>query len=46
MGEYKKQLLRELAGLVQEGWTLAYTDGSAKKVRGCMQAGYGVWYGE
>ena len=27
------------------GWTVAYTDGSAKHVRGWMQAGYGVWYG-
>ena len=29
-----------------EGWVVVYTDGSAKRVRGWMQAGYGVWFGD
>ena len=28
-----------------EGWTVVYTDGSAKVVRRWAQAGYGAWYG-
>ena len=28
-----------------EGWQLAFTDGSAKTVKGWSQAGYGAWYG-
>ena len=44
-GEHKKTLLLELERMGQEGWVVAYTDGSAKRVRGWMQAGYGVWYG-
>ena len=44
-GEHKKTLLLELERMGQEGWVVVYTDGSAKRVRGSMQAGYGVWYG-
>ena len=29
-----------------EGWVVVYTDGSAKRVRGWMHAGYGVWFGQ
>ena len=32
--------------LEEEGWTLVYTDGSTKQVRGRWQAGYGAWFGE
>ena len=32
----KKALVKELVAV--------YTDGSAKRVQGWMQAGYGVWY--
>ena len=32
--------------LETEQWTLVYTDGSAKQVRGWWQAGYGAWFGE
>ena len=28
-----------------EKWTLVYTNGSAKQVRGWWQAGYGAWFG-
>ena len=44
-GEHKKTLLLELERMGQEGWVVVYMDGSAKCVRGWMQAGYGVWYG-
>ena len=44
-GEHKKTLLLELERMGQEGWVVVYTDGSAKRVRGWMLAGYGVWYG-
>ena len=37
--------MEELGQLAADGWVVAYTDGSAKRVRGWMQAGYGVWYG-
>ena len=29
---------------MQQGWVVVFTDGSTKRVRGWMQAGYGVWY--
>ena len=32
--------------MAAEGWVVVYTDGSAKRVQGSMQAGYGVWYGQ
>ena len=44
-GTHRDELLRELAELATKGWIVAYTDGSAKKVRGWMQAGYGIWFG-
>ena len=44
-GAYKKKLVAELESLTGEGWTIVYTDGSAKVVRGWAQAGYGAWYG-
>ena len=28
-----------------EGWTVVYTDGSAERVKGWWQAGYGAWFG-
>ena len=43
-GAYKKKLVAELDSLVGEGWTVVYTDGSVKVVRGWAQAGYGAWY--
>ena len=30
--------------MVSESWVVVYTDGSAKQVQGCMQAGYEVYY--
>ena len=45
-GGHKRKLVRELKDLQGQGWVIAYTDSSAKRVRGCMQEGYGVWYGE
>ena len=45
-GEYKAKLLQELGDLQAQGWEVVYTDGSAKRVRGWMQVGYGVWFGE
>ena len=44
-GDHKKSLLAELEKMSGEGWVVVYTDGSAKRVRGWMQAGYGVWFG-
>ena len=44
-GSHKRRLVEELEKMTAEGWVVAYTDGSAKRVRGWMQAGYGVWYG-
>ena len=44
-GEHKKTLLLELERMGQEGWVVVYTDGPAKRVRGWMQVGYGVWHG-
>ena len=40
-GGYRTRLQLQLAGLHLSGWTIAYTDGSAKRVRGWMQASYG-----
>ena len=37
--------LAELETMAGEGWTVVYTDGSAKVVRGWAQAGFGAWYG-
>ena len=45
-GSHKRSLLAELEGMSGEGWVIVYTDGSAKRVRGWMQAGYGVWFGD
>ena len=44
-GAYKKKLVAELESLDGEGWTIVYTDGSLKMIRGWAQAGYGAWYG-
>ena len=44
-GAYKTKLVAELESLSREDWTVVYTDGSAKVVRGWAQAGYGAWYG-
>ena len=43
-GKYKDSVLKKLGVLEGEGWTVAYTDGSAKQVDGWWQAGYGVWF--
>ena len=45
-GQYRDSIIRRLALLEEEGWTLVYIDGSAKQVRGWWQAGYGAWFGE
>ena len=42
--KYKNGKVQQLAALEQRGWTVAYTDGSAKTVRGWAQAGFGVWF--
>ena len=44
-GEHKACLMKESGGLSSQEWTMVYADGSAKKGRGWMQAGYGVWLG-
>ena len=44
-GAYKTKVVAELETLSGEGWTVVYTDGSAKVVRGWAQAGFGAWYG-
>ena len=45
-GAYKTKLVAELESLSREDWTVVYTGGSAKVVRGWAQAGgYGAWYG-
>ena len=44
-GAYKTKVVVELENLSGEGWTVVYTDGSAKVVRGWAQAGFGAWYG-
>ena len=43
-GKYKNEKVQRLAALEQGGWTVAYTDGSAKTVRVWAQAGFGVWF--
>ena len=43
-GKYKNEKVQQLAASEQGGWTVAYTDGSAKTVRGWAQAGFGVWF--
>ena len=43
-GKYKDAKVQHLAALEQRGWTVAYTDVSAKTVRGWAQAGFGVWF--
>ena len=43
-GKYKNGKVQHLAALEQGGWTVAYTDGSAKTVRGWAQVGFGVWF--
>ena len=45
-GRYRDAVVKRLKVLETERWTLVYTDGSAKQVRGWWQAGYGVWFGE
>ena len=37
--------MSKLTTLQSQGGVVVYTDGSAKRVWGWMQAGYGVWYG-
>ena len=44
-GAYKAKVVAELETMAGEGWTIVYTDGSAKVVRGWAQAGFGAWYG-
>ena len=43
-GKYRDAEVQRLQALAADGWTVAYSDGSAKTVRGWAQAGYGVWY--
>ena len=45
-GQYRDGVVKRLQVLEAEHWTLVYTDGSAKQVRGWWQAGYGAWFGE
>ena len=45
-GQYRDGVVERLQVPAGEQWTLVYTDGSAKQVRGWWQAGYGVWFGE
>ena len=40
------ELLKDLVELATNDWTVACTDGSAKKVGSWMQAGYGIWFGD
>ena len=42
---YKDAVVLRLQKLEDEGWTVVYSDGSAKTVRGWAQAGYGVSFG-
>ena len=44
-GAYKTKMVAELESLAGQGWTVVYTDGSAKVVRGWAQGGFGAWYG-
>ena len=43
-GKYRDAEVQRLQALAAEGWTVAYSDGWAKTVRGWAQVGYGVWY--
>ena len=45
-GGYRDAAIKRLASLEEDGWTVAYTDGSSKMVRGWRQRGYGVWFAE
>ena len=45
-GGYRDTTVKRLALLEEEGWTVAYTDGSSKMVRGWRQGGYRVWFAE
>ena len=44
--QYRDDIVQRLAVLLADGWTMVYTDGSAKQVRGWWQAGYGAWFGD
>ena len=44
-GKYRDSVLKKQAVFEGEGWTIAYTDRSAKQVGGWWQAGYGVRFG-
>ena len=46
MGEVSDGVIQRLSVLEEEGWTLVYSDGSAKQVKGWWQAGYGAWFEE
>ena len=45
-GAHQDVLLQELADMAAGGGVIVYTDGSAKRVRGWIQAGFGVWFGD
>ena len=45
-GGCRHAAVKRLASLEEDGWTVAYTDGSSKMVRGWRQGGYGVWFSE
>ena len=45
-GGYRGAAVKRLASLEEDGWTVTYTDGSSKMVRGWKQEGYGVWFAE
>ena len=44
-GKYRDGVVKRLEVLADKQWTLVYTDGSAKQVRGWWQAGIGAWFG-
>ena len=45
-GQYRDGVVQRLAVLLVDCWTMVYTDGWAKRVRGWWQAGYGAWFGD
>ena len=45
-GGYRDAAVKRLASLEEDGWAVAYTDGSSKMVRGWRQEGYGMWFAE
>ena len=45
-GKYGDPVLTRLSMLMRQGWTVVYTDGSTKLVKGWWQAGYGGWFAE